>query len=288
MTFKLAVFGNPIEHSLSPLIHQHFASQYGQDITYERILVEHTFAQKADEFFAGGGFGCNITVPCKLNALDYATELTPRAKIAQAVNTLKFTGFVNQKPQFLGDNTDGAGFFQDLKRLNCPLKGSNILILGAGGATRGILPNLMDYRTKVKSITVANRTTAKIRKIFENLQEQVDTGAFLELKACNYESLEPDMHFDVIINATSLSMNNELPKIPPELYSHAQFVYDLYYTKDGSTIFTNKARSLNVEHCYDGLGMLVGQAAQSYELWTGVLPDTENTINYIRSVLQQQ
>lgn len=288
MTFKLAVFGNPIEHSLSPLIHQHFASQYGQDITYERILVEHTFSDKANEFFAQGGFGCNVTVPCKLNAFAYVTELTNRAKIAQAVNTIKFQGYVDQKPQFLGDNTDGAGFFQDLQRLNCPLKGSNILILGAGGATRGILPCLMDYRTKVKSITVVNRTTAKVRKIFDNLKEQIDVGSFLELKVSNYESVEPDMKFDVIINATSLSMNGELPKIPFEVYSNAKFVYDLYYTKEGETVFTQKARSLGVEHCYDGLGMLVGQAAKSYELWTGVLPDTENTINYIRTYLQQK
>lgn len=112
MTFKLAVFGNPIEHSLSPLIHQHFASQYGQDITYERILVEHTFAQKADEFFAGGGFGCNITVPCKLNALDYATELTPRAKIAQAVNTLKLLVLLIKSLNFWVTTLMAQAFFK--------------------------------------------------------------------------------------------------------------------------------------------------------------------------------
>lgn len=277
MTIKLAVLGNPVAHSLSPLIHHHFAQLLGHDISYERILVEDDFATQVRDFYLAKALGCNVTVPCKLQAYDLATELTERARIAKAVNTLKFMGMEGDKLQVLGDNTDGAGLFLDLQRLNCPLANSKILILGAGGATRGILPDLM--RLPAQSICIVNRTVTKGEDIISYLSTQLSSS--VNLQVSSYEELTGT--YDIIINATSLSLHKELPKIADEIYQQAKFVYDLYYTQEGGTVFTSKAQALGVKHCYDGLGMLVGQAALSYQLWTGVLPDITKTLAYIRS-----
>ena len=290
MKIKLAVFGNPVAHSLSPLIHQHFAAQCGHAVSYDRILVDQDFASQVQAFYRTGAQGCNITVPCKLDAYALSTELTARASLAKAVNTLKFLGFDEDQQRLLalGDNTDGAGFFQDLQRLKFPLKQAKILILGAGGATRGILPPLMDKSAQVSSICLVNRTPAKALAILDDLHAQIAGAEHLALSACSYDNLSPDRDFDLIINATSLSLHQKLPALPDALYRKASMVYDLYYTPTGTTVFTAHARALGVAQCVDGLGMLVGQAALSYQLWTGTLPDIQSTLTYMRTVLQER
>lgn len=309
MSVKLAVFGNPIEHSLSPEIHQHFAKQLGQDLSYTKILVENGFKQSADAFFADGGAGCNITVPCKLEAKDYATNLTKRAQLAQAVNTLKAErDAAGNITGFIGDNTDGFGLYTDLVRLKCPLKGADVVILGAGGATRGIVPPLLEPAAQVKSITIVNRTLEKAQEIADaghayiakmqaETESQGQTCSFPTIQALSYAQLISQCYFStsentpafgVIINATSLSLKGELPPAEDVLYRNALFVYDLYYSHAGSTVFTQHAKSLGVKAAYDGLGMLVSQAALSYELWFGVRPDIGKTIEHMRQVLRQR
>lgn len=310
MSVKLAVFGNPIEHSLSPVIHQHFAQQFGQDLDYSKILVENTFKQAADEFFAQGGLGCNITIPCKLEAKDYATTLTPRAQLAQAVNTLKAER--NEQGQItalIGDNTDGFGLYTDLVRLNCPLEGADVVILGAGGASRGIVPPLLHASTKIKSVTIVNRTLEKAQEIaaagaayIAKMQEDAkkdgtfDSLTWPTIQALSYAQLISHCYFaapnnapvyGVIINATSLSLKGELPPAEDVLYSNAKFAYDLYYSHAGSTVFTQHANSLGIEQAYDGLGMLVSQAALSYEQWFGVRPDIAKGIDFMRQYLRE-
>lgn len=309
MSVKLAVFGNPVEHSLSPEIHKHFAKQSGQDLEYTKILVENDFKAAADQFFANGGLGCNITVPCKLEAKDYATTLTPRAQLAQAVNTLKAERDASGKiTALVGDNTDGFGLYTDLVRLNCPLEGADVVILGAGGASRGIVPPLLDPATKIKSVTIVNRTLEKAQEIASAGQEHINkmqAEAKSQGKECvcptiqalSYAQLISHCYFSaptntpaygVIINATSLSLHGELPPAEDVLYRNAQFAYDLFYSHAGSTVFTQHAKTLGVKAAYDGLGMLVSQAALSYEMWFGVRPDITSTIEYMRQVLRQQ
>lgn len=286
---KLAVFGNPIAHSLSPLIHEHFAKTCGHEVSYERILVDGPFSQCAEAFFASGATGCNITVPCKLEAYEFANQLTERAQIAKAVNTIKKLTDEQGKVTYLGDNTDGFGLYTDLVRLNCPLKGAKVLILGAGGATHGIVPPLASQSAGLRKLTIANRTVSKAQHIIDDVKKELkDINNGLVLNACAYSDLSDADEFDVLINATSLSINKELPAIPESFYKKAQFAYDLYYSKEGSTVFTEHARSLGVQASYDGLGMLVSQAALAYELWMGVRPDIKDTLEYMREVLAKR
>lgn len=287
---KLAVFGNPIAHSLSPLIHMDFAKQENRAIEYDRILVTESFEQEAQHFFSlDSARGCNITVPCKLDAFNFVTELTDRAKIAGAVNTIKKTA-----NGFIGDNTDGFGFFTDLQRLNCPLAQSSILIIGAGGASRGILPSLLASSAQVKQIFIVNRSLNKAQDIVNSMvalglttHEQLKALSFEQL---NDSSLDPSLAFkaDVVINATSLSLTKELPNISEQILANSKFVYDLYYTKEQETVFTKHCKALGVKESYDGLGMLVGQAALSYKLWFDFMPNLEQTMDYMRSILAKK
>lgn len=282
---KLAVFGNPIAHSLSPLIHQDFARQEGRNIEYSKILVPDDFLSEVQKFFGEPqAVGCNITVPCKLDAYNFVQELTPQAKIAQAVNTIKRTA-----TGFIGDNTDGYGFFTDLKRLNCPLDKSRVLVIGAGGATRGILPSLLSKEANVRKLYVVNRTVDKAQAI---VQSMIDLGLASKdnLFALSFTELEEQFQLkklkcEVVINATSLSLKQELPLINSKLLAQSNFVYDLYYTPEQTTVFTEHCKALGVEKAYDGLGMLVGQAALAYKLWFDFMPDLAQTMNYLRTVL---
>lgn len=285
MALKLAVFGNPIAHSMSPLIHQHFAKLHGHEISYERLLVEGKFKDAAEAFFSCGGLGCNITVPCKIEAYEFADELTDRARIAKAVNTLKRVTSEDGKDHYIGDNTDGFGFYSDLLRLNAPLHGSKVLVIGAGGATRGILPSLLCKEAAVSELTLVNRTASKASELLQSLDGVLYDRSECLCRACTFKDLASDDHYDVIINATSLSVSAQLPKISDKIYENAAFAYDLYYTKTGTTVFTEKALSHGVKSSYDGLGMLVGQATLSYELWSGVRPDIGATLDYLRSEL---
>ena len=286
MQYKLAVIGCPVEHSLSPKIHRHFAAVHGHDVKYDPLLAPHVFAQTADEFFDEGGFGCNVTVPYKLNAYEYVTELTPRAQLARSVNTIKLIGEKYGKRQFLGDNTDGYGLVYDLQRLNAPLKDGHVLILGAGGSCRGIVPCLADPALGLKAITIVNRSSVKGREIIDFLRaNRQDLSPDLQLESIRYDNLDPFRDYNMIINTTSLSMENKLPPLHKDLTANCPFVYDLFYNREGDTIFTRSCRASGAASCHDGLGMLVGQAALAYELWTGVRPDIEKTLNYMRNYL---
>ena len=297
MSVRLAVFGNPVEHSLSPLIHQSFAKQEGRALSYEKIRVTESFATSAQAFFnpqeaLAQAVGCNITVPCKLEAFAFAHEHTKRAARAGAVNTLYAERQADGSLKFLGDNTDGGGLFLDLTRLNCPLKEAHVLILGAGGATRGIIEPLLEPSVGLQSLTITNRSVEKAELLVKSFSPAASASA-VKLHACAYADLnayqaELQSPFTVVINATSLSMQQLLPPLADSVYAQASFVYDLFYTPQGQTIFTQKAEELGAKQVYDGLGMLVSQAALSYQLWFKVLPDVTTTLNELRSYLQNR
>jgi len=276
MTDKYAVFGNPVKHSRSPDIHARFAAQTGQDISYERQLVDiNGFATAADRFFADGGRGLNITLPFKLDAYDYADELTPRARRAGAVNTLarQNSGII------LGDNTDGAGMVRDmLINLRWPLAGKRILVLGAGGAVRGVLEPLLQQQPA--SITIANRTEAKAVALAKAF---VDLGA---VTGCGFGELAGHQ-FDAIINGTSASLSGDLPPLPETVVTPVTCCYDMMYGNE-PTVFLRWAKTLGATMRADGLGMLVEQAAESFRLWRGVSPDTNAVIAYLRLILAEE
>lgn len=267
---QYAVFGDPISHSKSPRIHQLFAAQTGQALAYKACQVPATnFAPAVHAFFAEGGKGINCTVPLKELAWQLADELTPLAKSAKAVNTLKLTG----EGRLLGDNTDGVGLLKDLTYNHAmTLQHKNILILGAGGATRGIIEPLLAEHPN--QLIIANRT---LEKAINLVAEFNDPALF----ACPLDSLT-GQHFDVIINATSASLTGELPDLPTGILAAAGVCYDLAYAST-PTPFVHWGKLQNAAKSLDGLGMLVEQAAAAFLLWRGVYPDTAAVINLLNS-----
>lgn len=274
MTDCYAVFGNPIAHSKSPIIHAEFAKQTGEDIAYERQWVEEgKFAEAAGDFFAAGGCGLNITVPFKLDAFAFADQLTERAKQAGAVNTLK------KMPDnaILGDNTDGAGLLRDItKNLAWEIAGKRVLVLGAGGAVRGVIAPLLAENPQ--RIVIANRTLSKA----EELVQLFNTGKHAqESKILRASSLQIHARpFDVVINATSASLGGEMLELSSAVLAPNACCYDMMYSKE-LTPFLQWAKSHNAEVA-DGLGMLVEQAAESFYLWRGVMPETRPVIKLLR------
>jgi shikimate dehydrogenase len=254
---KFAVIGNPIAHSRSPEIHQAFAKQTGIDLSYERILVPlDGFADAVKHFFENNGQGLNITVPFKEEAFALCDQLTERAQAARAVNTLWM-----QDGKLYGDNTDGAGLVNAIKTLNWPLAESRILILGAGGATRGVILPLANSGTL--EIMIANRTLARAESLVADLAQFVQG---IPLTAITLGQLTG--HFDIVINATSASLSGEGIKLPDELtFNHA---YEMAYGKPSSFLDQAKARGIPTA---DGLGMLIGQAAEAFFVWHGETPD---------------
>jgi len=267
MKYQYAVFGNPIEQSLSPQIHQRFAEQHKLDIHYDKLLSEeHTFAEDLRQFFANGGHGCNVTAPFKEQAFKLCDEVTPQAKTAQAVNTLYLDG-----DKIVGHNTDGHGLSNDLVRnLNVTIANKHLLILGAGGATRGILQPLIEQ--KPSQITLVNRTLSRAEKLSADFQ------ALFSIKAISSdEAAEALSTADVIINATSASLNAKLP-IPDASRIHANCVcYDLSYA-DAPTAFLQWASRAGSTTARDGRGMLVEQAALAFTTWTGKEVSTDEII----------
>ena len=266
MTDFYAVIGNPIAHSKSPIIHHAFAELTHQDIQYERVLaLLDDFSGTVHALIAQGFKGANVTVPFKLEAYAMANQLTERAQDAGAVNTLIFT------PQgIVGDNTDGIGFIRDLKiNLGLELTSKRVLILGAGGAARGILGPLIEE--KPESLTVANRTVAKALHLAEAF------SGIDKIIGCGYESLG-DQSFDLIINATSTSLSGGLPSLGTNLLSQKGFCYDLAYRMGGPTPFVTWGIEQGALSSHDGLGMLVEQAAEAFYLWRKVRPDTKSVI----------
>jgi shikimate dehydrogenase len=271
---RYAVFGNPIRHSKSPQIHSAFAAQTGQNISYRTHLVEvGRFAEAARQFFDNGGKGLNITVPFKVDAFHFADVLSDRARRAGAVNTLA----LQEDGRIYGDNTDGIGMVRDLTHnLGWQVTDQRVLILGAGGAVRGILEPLL--KMKPAHVVVANRTVPKAREL---AKEFADAG---DVRSCSYEALAGN-HFDLLINATSASLMGDLPPLPAHLLSEDACCYDMMYAAD-PTPFMRWAAGEAAWAVSDGLGMLVEQAAESFCIWRGVRPETKPVIALIRESLR--
>ncbi len=270
---QYAVFGHPIAHSLSPRIHSAFAKQLGHEIEYRAIdLSPDDFETRAGELFQEAGLrGANVTLPFKERALAMADELSNRAERAGAVNTLTWAD-----GKLRGDNTDGAGLTDDLRRLGVALEGSKVLILGAGGAVRGIIGPLLD--AQAASVDVANRTAEKADTLAELFAEDGQVGAH-SLQAL--ESLGP---FDLVINATSTGYvaAGQGPIWPLTLVRPDSVVYDLSYGP-AARAFLDWADAAGCAQAYDGLGMLVAQAAESYSVWHGVRPDMQPVLEALAS-----
>jgi shikimate dehydrogenase len=259
---RYGVVGHPVSHSRSPFIHGLFARQTAQELVYRLHDVEpDEFAAWTRAFFAEGGSGLNITVPHKQAAFELAEERTPRAERAQAVNTLM------RQPggQLLGDNTDGAGLLQDLRRnLGFDLLARRVIVLGAGGATRGILEPLLNAGPA--EVVIANRTPERAHALAAQF---ADIG---NVRGCSFDEL-PLRPFDLVINATSAALAGGAPNVNPAVIGPATFCYDLSYGR-GDTPFTKWAWEQGCRRAVQGWGMLVEQAAESFELWRGVRPDT--------------
>ncbi|ACH65075.1 shikimate dehydrogenase [Aliivibrio fischeri] len=269
---KYAVFGNPIKHSKSPFIHTLFARQTMQDLEYSAIEAPiNGFVESVTAFFSQQGKGCNVTVPFKEEAFQFADQLTERAKLAGAVNTLKKLddGII------LGDNTDGEGLVQDLLQYQVPLEDKHILLIGAGGAARGVILPLL--KQNPASITLVNRTYEKAKQ----LAELFSPYGRIEAK----EMSDINKGFDVIINSTSASLSGELPQIDPVIFSGGAISYDMMYGS-GKTIFNQWALENDAYQAYDGLGMLVGQAAESFTVWRGLRPGSKQILRELRKNLE--
>jgi shikimate dehydrogenase len=270
MTDRYAVIGNPIAHSKSPLIHAEFARQTGQDISYTAILATREgFVSAVGDFIGQGGKGMNVTVPFKEQAWKYlATDIAPRAASARAVNTLIF-----KDGKIIGDNTDGAGLLRDIEsNLGFPVAGRQVLLMGAGGAACGVLPVLLSRNPA--ALTIVNRNIDKARELQERFTASGNPSV------TDYPGLS-DSQFDLVINATSSSMNDVLPPLPKGIFAAGALAYDLMYGK-GLTPFLKFAQSQGAAKLADGLGMLVEQAAESFLIWRGVRPDTRPVIAMLR------
>lgn len=275
MTDQYAVFGNPINHSKSPHIHRQFAEQTGQDMHYAKQLVDtHAFAKSAETFFMQGGKGLNITVPFKLDAFDFAQNLTPRAQCAGAVNTL----MIQSDGSVLGDNTDGIGMVHDMHNLGWELSNKRILVVGAGGAVRGILQPLLAEHPQ--HVVIANRTFAKAEELEKKFH---DLG---NIKAYSFEQLIGEQ-FDVVINGTSASLQGDLPPLPDNILSNNACCYDMMYGSE-PTVFMQWAKQQGAIHIADGLGMLIGQAAETFYLWRHIRPEVMPVINAMRRQLSEK
>ncbi len=267
-----AVFGNPINQSKSPFIHTLFAQQTKQPMTYtaEQAPIDG-FEAAVKAFFSKGGNGCNVTVPFKEQAFRLATQLTERAQLAGAVNTLKKLSC----GQILGDNTDGEGLVQDLLRCDVTLEDSRVLLIGAGGATRGVIKPLLEHNPA--EIVITNRTYSKAQKLAEIFQPYGGVVA-QEMSAVSDA-------YDVIINSTSASLTGDIPTISADIFSTYSVAYDMMYGR-GNTSFNQWALDNGTTSVFDGLGMLVGQAAESFFLWRGIRPEVQTVLDTLKSHLE--
>jgi shikimate dehydrogenase len=264
-----AVIGNPIEQSKSPLIHTAFAQVTGQDMAYTKLLAPlGGFAAAVDAFRASGGRGMNVTAPFKLDAFAYATDLAPSAQMAGAVNAMKFEG-----DKVYAENFDGVGLVRDVvTNLTFPLKNKRVLILGAGGATRGaLLPLLAEQPAE---LVIVNRTVTKAKELAA-LAHQHQIGE-VPVQGLGYADLQGQT-FDVLLNASSSSLTAELPPLPSNVFASGCLAYDLTYGK-GLTPFLKLAQQAGVTRLADGVGMLAEQAAEAFAWWRGVRPDTRLVI----------
>ena len=271
MNDRYAVIGNPINHSKSPLIHTAFAEQTGQALSYDKILGPiDGFRATVTEFFDQGGKGLNVTVPFKLEAFQFADVLSKRAEQAGAVNTL----LIGKDDKIYGDNTDGVGLVRDITRNHGGrIEDQRVLVLGAGGAVRGVLGPLLEHSPR--QLVIANRTVAKA----EALAALFATRK-VEISACGFEQLAAP--FDLIINGTAASLGGELPPLPGSIISADSWCYDMMYSQD-ATAFNQWAEGLGAAKTIDGLGMLVEQAAESFFIWRNARPQTAPMIEQLRA-----
>ncbi|MGI9025354.1 MAG: shikimate dehydrogenase [Burkholderiaceae bacterium] len=289
---RYAVVGNPVAHSLSPEIHAAFAKQTGEPIDYTRMLAPlDGFVTTIERFFDGGGMGLNVTVPFKLGAFAYCGDrISARARRAGAVNVLarrdekildKFDGAVDGAID--GDNTDGVGLVRDLERLvgtqNNALANARVLLVGAGGATRGAIGPLL--ATRPAMLTIVNRDVSKARALVQAFSATNEHGARFQAQA--FDALD-STRYDVIINATSASLANASLPLPPDIFVGATLAYDMMYSATATPFMDFAARSGAVAVA-DGLGMLVEQAAESFFIWRGVRPGTGPVLAELRELL---
>jgi len=272
MSDLYCVFGNPIAHSKSPAIHAAFAAATGQSLSYEaRLAAVDGFKQAVSEFMTAGGKGANVTVPFKEEAFRLATRLSERAARAGAVNTLVLNG-----SEIFGDNTDGAGLVRDITHnLGIPLVGKRILLLGAGGASRGVIAPLLAEIPA--ALFIANRSADKAVALAESFADiaAVDAGNFAKTTGKS---------FDVVINATSSSLSGESLPLPPGIFAPGSLAYDMMYGQ-GDTPFLALAREQGAARCADGLGMLVEQAAEAFFVWRSVRPSSGQVLAELRARL---
>ncbi len=264
-----AVVGNPVAHSKSPKIHNLFASQAGQVMEYTAIQSPlDAFVDTVTHFFANGGCGLNVTVPFKEQAWSMAQVRTPRAELAGAVNTLY------QKNGVLhGDNTDGAGLVRDLLVNHAQeLRDKRILVLGAGGAVRGVLMPLLEHNPAL--VTLANRTLSKAQAIADLF------SPYGRVEVSEFQTLQSS--YDLVINGTSASLAGDLPPISPKVISSGTVTYDMMYGNK-ATIFNTWAAQQGAAQCIDGLGMLVEQAAEAFAIWRGIRPATGEVLARLRA-----
>ena len=266
-----AVIGNPIGHSKSPQVHALFAQQTRQAMVYERLLAPvDGFASAVQAFIAHGGCGANVTVPFKLEAFALAQELTPRAQAAGAVNTLSFSD-----NHIKGDNTDGIGLVRDIVvNAAVSLEGRSVLLLGAGGAARGVILPLIE--ANIANLMIANRTQTRARELAQHFSQRG-----VPVSVATLDQL--DQPYDVIINATSASLASELPPLPDIVFGDGTFAYDMMYSASPTRFMQHAAQ--HGARVRDGLGMLVEQAAESFHVWRGVRTETASVYLWLRGQL---
>lgn len=268
-----AVMGNPVAHSKSPVIHTLFADQTGQNLRYTATLVEMGgFQQAVDDFFANGDLGLSITVPFKEEAWQLADKKTTRAEKAGAVNTL----WQDDGGLLHGDNTDGLGLVTDLRKNNgVNIQGARVLILGAGGAVKGVLEPLLSEQPA--ELVIANRTLSKAEALAGLFPDSV-------VSACSFGDI--DGRFDLVINGTAASLQGEMPPVPEQIVDHNTYCYDMMYGAE-ETVFNRWCRELGASKTMDGLGMLVEQAAEQFAIWRGIHPDTGKVLDLLRYEMAQ-
>ena len=268
---KFAVVGRPISHSLSPKIHNEFAKQCNLKISYEAIEIEKEFELTIKAMFSSGYDGINVTIPFKEKAFQLADQISFKAKTLGAVNTLW-----QQNGKIFADSTDGPGFINDLKNNSISLKDSSLLIVGAGGSARSILASIV--KKEPKQVIIINRTLAKaeaLTSFFEQSKTEVSISSLTDILRKEITG---------VINTSSAGLLGEEILLPQGVFESTQWVYDLNYSKQ-ITAFNNLAKENGIETYFDGLGMLVFQAAASFQIWTGKQPDVQKTLGFIRTRL---
>ncbi|UOF93762.1 MAG: shikimate dehydrogenase [Bordetella sp.] len=275
-----AVIGNPIKHSYSPRIHNLFSEQFNLHIKYELLLATRTnLFDNIKKFIESGGKGLNITVPFKeeifKSLIKCNGNISKHASLAKSVNTLYFT----KNGEWHGHNTDGIGFIKDLYLKNIALKGSKVLLIGAGGAARGILGPLSEEGCE--HIHIVNRTSEKAQEICQFVNQYTDQRSTI-ISSGNLESSQQDK-WNLVINATTSSLKNVLPNIPEKIYADNSTAYDMMYGIN-DTIFMKNAKRNGAKQCFDGLGMLVLQAAESFFVWHRIYPNIYPVLTSLRNM----